>query len=160
MISLLAALALQGCPVAIDLNLTPVGVSSVGSSSAARDGAFLNGEFHFSGYSLDGGSELWALDPVANAVRRVADIRPGIEGSVPRAFVVHQGALWFHADDGVHGRELWRSYGTTLGTTLVADLNIGLGDGVVGDLFAFAGFVYFGGTTAASGTELWASNGL
>jgi ELWxxDGT repeat protein len=42
---------------------------------------------------------------------------------------VFNGALYFQAGDGTHGRELWRTDGTTAGTALVKDINPGAGDG-------------------------------
>lgn len=41
--------------------------------------------------------------------RLVADIWPGRKASSPRYFHVFKNALYFSADDGVHGRELWRT---------------------------------------------------
>jgi len=41
--------------------------------------------------------------------RLVADIYPGKSPSSPRYFQVYKNALYFSADDGVHGRELWRT---------------------------------------------------
>jgi ELWxxDGT repeat protein len=41
--------------------------------------------------------------------RLVADIWPGRKASSPRYFQVFSNALYFSADDGVHGRELWRT---------------------------------------------------
>merc|ERR1711871_315854 len=41
--------------------------------------------------------------------RLVADMWPGRKASSPRYFQVYKNALYFSADDGVHGRELWRT---------------------------------------------------
>ena len=41
--------------------------------------------------------------------RLVADMWPGRPASSPRYFQVYNKALYFSADDGVHGRELWRT---------------------------------------------------
>jgi ELWxxDGT repeat protein len=58
----------------------------------------------------------------------VVDILPGPEGSNPTSIVVHDGTLYFTADDGVSGRELWASDGTAAGTQLVEDLCPGPAD--------------------------------
>ncbi len=52
----------------------------------------------------------------------VRDIRPGAESSSPRDLTVWNGAVYFRADDGIHGEELWRTDGTKAGTELVRDL--------------------------------------
>jgi ELWxxDGT repeat protein len=59
------------------------------------------------------------------------DVRPGSGSSLP--FIVTAGhpaavsptAIYFVADDGVHGQEIWRSEGTTSTTQLFADLDPG-----------------------------------
>jgi len=52
----------------------------------------------------------------------VADIAPGAASSSPNGLAVFNAALYFAADDTVHGSELWTSNGTAKGTTLLADL--------------------------------------
>ncbi len=42
----------------------------------------------------------------------VKDIHPGAEPSAPASLTSVGGALFFRADDGVHGLELWTSDGT------------------------------------------------
>jgi len=41
--------------------------------------------------------------------RKAAEIYPGRAPSSPGYFEPFDGALYFSADDGVHGRELWRT---------------------------------------------------
>jgi len=67
----------------------------------------------------DVGRELYWTDGVAVTP---IDIQPGAGDSSPKALQVHDGAVYFSADDGVHGRELWRSNGTAAGSQMVADL--------------------------------------
>jgi ELWxxDGT repeat protein len=44
--------------------------------------------------------------------RQVSDIQTGSGSSNPRFFTEYNGALYFQADDGVHGAELWRDMGS------------------------------------------------
>ena len=62
----------------------------------------------------DDGIELWKYDGVV--ITRVADINPNPPGpggddfyadSNPADFTVHDGLLYFSANDGTHGQELW-----------------------------------------------------
>jgi ELWxxDGT repeat protein len=52
--------------------------------------------------------ELWRSNGTDAGTFEVADIRPGVDSSTPQFLVNVGGALFFTADDGVHGRELWR----------------------------------------------------
>jgi ELWxxDGT repeat protein len=52
--------------------------------------------------------ELWRSNGTDGGTFLVADIRPGSESSTPMFLIDVGGALFFTADDGVHGRELWR----------------------------------------------------
>jgi len=64
-----------------------------------------------------------ALASAQARVILVKDINPpGEEGSAPRNLTGVHGALFFSADDGVHGNELWKSDGTRAGTKLVKDI--------------------------------------
>jgi ELWxxDGT repeat protein len=100
------------------------------------------------------GYELWKSDGTDVGTMRVADIRPGAEGSIPISLTNADGELFFAADDGVHGRELWKSDGTAAGTVLVAE-SIPGGDGTTpSSLLAIDGALYFG-----TGYGLWKSDG-
>jgi ELWxxDGT repeat protein len=51
----------------------------------------------------------------------VKDIAEGVGSSSPMFLTNANGALYFTADDGIHGRELWRSDGTEANTVMVSD---------------------------------------
>lgn len=71
------------------------------------------------------GDELWTSDGTSEGTRIVRDIMPGPAGSSNQngspTFATVHGALYFTANDGVHGLELWKSDGTADGTVLVTD---------------------------------------
>lgn len=73
------------------------------------------------------------------------------------------GAMYYVADDGVHGKELWRSDGTAAGTYMVADINPGSADSNPTEMTVFNGVLYFSASDGTGAghheTELWRSDG-
>ena len=98
---------------------------AVGSAQAAA----FNGKLYFQGGSSDPvhGAELWVSDGTAAGTHLAADIdtQPGPGGtnlsSNPTGLTVFNGALYFAANDGIHGNELWKFDGTT--ASLVKDID-------------------------------------
>lgn len=68
------------------------------------------GTLYFSGYGPQGGRDPWKSDGTTQGTQMLREIDPGGRNSVSFEFnptMVGQ-ALYFTADDGVHGSELWR----------------------------------------------------
>ncbi|MCY1045855.1 hypothetical protein OV208_31370 [Corallococcus sp. bb12-1] len=105
------------------------------------------------------GGELWKSDGTLLGTRRVKDVNPGPEGSLPSGLTAMDGRLYFAADDGVHGRELWSTDGTSQGTVLVQDLEPGPVGSAPTALAATDGWLFFSAATAARGREAWYSGG-
>ena len=78
----------------------------------------------------------------------------------PRDLTVHDGALYFTADDGVHGRELWRY--DIGGLERLSDINPS-GDAFtdIDDAYPteFGGDLYFWANDGLNGRELWRYDG-
>ncbi|MDY7226459.1 ELWxxDGT repeat protein [Hyalangium rubrum] len=91
---------------------------------------------------------------------RVADIRPGTTGSKPRELIHAQGALFFTAEDGVHGRELWISGGPQgAGPALVKDARPGTATSNPRRLTVAGNKLFFTAEDGVHGRELWVSDG-
>ena len=55
----------------------------------------------------DSGRELWFTDGTRAGTRQITDINPGTGNSDPDDFYYGGDAIYFSADDGIHGREPW-----------------------------------------------------
>lgn len=97
-----------------------------GGTSFAYGFTRFEGEFYFQANDGVNGFELWKSDGTAAGTKLVKDINPGSGSSFHyrfTEFVAYKGALYFQANDGVHGFELWRTDGTEAGTVLVEDIH-------------------------------------
>ncbi len=78
--------------------------------------------------ALSQGRELWKSDGTAAGTVLVKDILPGSGSSDIESLTSFDGALYFVADDGVHGKELWRSFGLPETTLLFREFAAGTAD--------------------------------
>ncbi len=100
------------------------------------------------------GGTFYGIYPTAT---RTADVC-GDGSSSPTELAVHNGYLYFRANDGASGFELWRTNGTT--TERVKDINATFGlDASPTKFTALSGYLYFQATDGTSGAELWRTNG-
>lgn len=117
-----------------------------------------NGKYYFTAYENGFGRELWCTDGTVAGTYMVKDIRPGAADGVEPFFElaahVHNGILYFRADDGVTGTELWRTNGTSAGTFLVKDISVGGSDGNPGQFTTAGNRMYF-----VSNNSLYKTNG-
>ena len=120
----------------------------------------MNGKLFFSAWDSLHGRELWCTDGTTAGTFMVKDISPGLNGSISGYFSylshVHNGVLYFRANDGVTGEELWRSDGTAGGTYLLKEIAAGSAGSSVGEFASSGSYLYF---TANTGTQLWRSDG-
>ena len=113
--------------------------------------------------TLNHGSELWISDGTVNGTHLLKNIASDTEGeqsSYPTKMLNVNGALYFLADDQVHGEELWKSDGTEAGTLMVKDIREGE-DSSDYKLRATVGNYFYFTTSSAEccGSDLlWATN--
>ncbi|MFL2493436.1 MAG: ELWxxDGT repeat protein [Candidatus Thalassarchaeum sp.] len=111
-------------------------VRDINTNGSSDPGWFtvMDDTLYFMAYTEEHGTELWRSDGTTAGTYMVKDINPGNESSffwTPDFFhqellLVHNGALYFIADDGGEfGAELWRTNGMELGTEIVVDINPG-----------------------------------
>ena len=81
----------------------------------------------------------------------VKDINPLSLDSSPGTKVYMNGALYFTADDNIHGLELWKSDGTLAGTILVKDFNPGSKGSSVHSLTVMNGVLFFAANDGVHG---------
>ncbi len=123
-----------------------------------------NGELYFEGIDHeDEGYELWKSNGQHSGTTMVKNINFANKGSSnPMHLFVHDGALYFMADDGVNGIELWKSDGTSTWTGMVKDICPGSCDAFHiwwSNFVDFKGEIYVSAWGNFRNMELWKSNG-
>ncbi|MBZ0089128.1 MAG: hypothetical protein K8H90_01990, partial [Thermoanaerobaculia bacterium] len=141
-----------------------VPISLLDGYLAGRNGSVeWNGGAFF--FNDDGahGFELWRTDGTVAGTRRVLDVCPGACGahwlSAYQALAATSAAVFFTADDGVHGAELWRTDGTAAGTRMVKDIVPGAGASQPRTFAALGDTLLFWADDRIHGPELWRSDG-
>jgi ELWxxDGT repeat protein len=125
-------------------------------SSGPKEFVEFEGEMYFNAVN----QELWRLNAAGTGAVQVTDIANG-EGSSPHSPAVYNGAIYFSANDRVHGRELWR-WSPAGGAELAADICPGgaADSSNPWEMTVYEGALYFGARdTIANGYELWCYDG-
>ncbi|HEX5753913.1 MAG TPA: ELWxxDGT repeat protein [Archangium sp.] len=135
------------------------GRSGSGPMKLTRAG---NGFFFIANDGVHGG-ELWKSDGTTEGTVLVKDVLPGT-GSAIYSYGFSEmlpvgTALFFTANDGIHGEELWKTDGTAEGTVLVKDIFPGRSGSSLYDLVDLGGTLFFTAEDGVHGRELWKSDG-
>lgn len=102
------------------------------------------------------GTELYSTDGTTTSV---IDVLAGAGSSSPSLLTVHQGALWFRANNGSNGNDLMSYDGSTLTPRDMAAGTAGVAiDGAAG-LVSAGGLLWFRGSFSPSGFELSTTDG-
>ncbi len=131
-------------------------INSGNDGSGPGNFAVANGKLLFTAYN-NSGVELWTSDGTVAGTHVVKDINNGSASSSPLPLGKTSAALYFMADDGIHGTELWKSDGTLTGTVLMQDINEGTSGSYPGSIFITNNTLYFGANDGTHGYELWKS---
>ncbi len=115
------------------------------------------GHLYFTALTSDSGRlQLWRSDGTEGGTARVQDVAPPISAANPASLTVHNGRLWFFAQDDEGNSKLWSTDGTSAGTR-IEPLLIGPGFIVGGTMFWDGNRVFFSGaaTDLGSGLFVW-----
>lgn len=99
---------------------------------------------------------LWKIEAATGAVSKI--VQTGFLNDAHA--IVHEGRLFFSADNGATGSELWVSDGTPEGSHLVADIVPGPTGSAPSDFVSAGGHLFFSALDPITGRRsLWTTNG-
>ena len=106
------------------------------------------------------GRELWVSDGTMVGTRMVADIVPGLSGSVPKGLVADAtgSKVFFSATTSDSGSEPWVSDGTAAGTVLLAEVAAGSQGSGPSGWIAVGNQMFFTAENGINGRELWVAD--
>ncbi len=113
------------------------------------------------------GTEVWKTDGTEAGTVLLKDINPGAESGLPLFSntnpLVHNGFVYFEANDGVNGSELWKSDGTEAGTVMVKNINtdnsVESGKGLFDGILLVDNKILFEAFNTDNNRELWITDG-
>lgn len=121
-----------------------------------------DGAIYFVARATGVGHELWRSEGTEATTTLVKDIKPGLGSALGSetffSMAVHDGWLYFPADDGVEGTELWRTDGTEAGTQRVLTIRAN-GDSDPRNLYSTPLGLVFWANDGVNGIHLWLSDG-
>ena len=137
------------------------------NNSAPSDFVALGDTLIFTATDDQSGREIWKSDGTEAGTEIVRDIHTGTDNggapndSFPGLLTLHNGEVYFVADDGVHGAELWKTDGTEQGTELVRDIQSGTEGAFTNadSMISNGSFLIFTADDGTTGNELWRSDG-
>ncbi|WP_347173229.1 ELWxxDGT repeat protein [Polaribacter uvawellassae] len=113
------------------------------------------------------GREIWKTDGTTAGTVLLKDINPGVDSGITQFSnikpLLHNGNVYFDANDGVNGNELWTTDGTTVGTKMVKNINtnnsVENGNGIFGGIYLVNNKVVFEAFDTSKNKELWVTDG-
>lgn len=132
------------------------------ASSSPAGFVALEDKVFFAASDGTSGIEPWITDGTEAGTQLIRDVNAGSASAISAIGlmpVVHQGFVYFPANDGSLGTELWRTDGTAANTTLVKDLNPGAASGSPAHLASLGARLVFSAEAPGLGRELHASDG-
>jgi ELWxxDGT repeat protein len=138
--------------------LNPVAVSSKTISGSLSESIKMGDKIFFTA-SQNASRQIWFTDGTEAGTDFIDLTARGIKFELILNLTVHEGELYFSADDGVNGEELWKTDGTPEGTLMVADINPGPQASQPRNLVSLGDKLLFKAYAPGVGFELFSTNG-